>query len=150
MPEQKKAGMQLPPPDQVGIVVRDLDKAVEFYSSAFGWGPFQVHEVKLEGCIYKGQPGNCRLRVGMFRQGPVEIELIQVLEGETPHTEFLKTKGEGLQHLRFRVDGLEGLLASLADQGIEPVFQFSSPRASLAYVNSNKIGGIMFELLEMK
>ena len=29
---------------QVGVVVKDMDKAIEFYSSTFGFGPFEIME----------------------------------------------------------------------------------------------------------
>ncbi len=92
------------------------------------------------------------MKIGFYRADPIEIELIQVLEGETPHTEFLRERGEGLQHLRFSVDNLDEMLAKLAKQGIEPVFQHSYPEVgiSFAYLDTDKIGGVMFELIEIK
>ena len=34
----------LPPPSQVGVVVKDLGKAIDYYSRTFGLGPFQTIE----------------------------------------------------------------------------------------------------------
>lgn len=150
MSEQQKSKVKLPPVDQIGIVVNDMDRAVEYYSCIFGWGPFQIREMKLEGITYRGQPGNCRLKIAQARLGPIEIELIQVLEGETPHTEFLRERGEGVQHLGFCVDDLEGMLTTLARDGIETVFYYNFPQGAFAYVNSDKIGGVMFELIEIR
>ena len=150
MAEQPR--VKLPPVEQIGIVVKDVDKAIEYYSSNFGWGPFRVREVKLDEFIYRGKPGRCRLKIAFTKSGPIEIELIQVLEGETPHTEFLREKGEGLQHLRFRVDDLDKTLAELAKEGIHPIFHQHLPDlgTAFAYLNSDKIGGVMFELFEQK
>ena len=144
--------VKLPPVEQIGIVVKDVDRAIEYYSSNFGWGPFRVREVNMNGFSYRGKLSNCRLKMALAKSGPIEIELIQVLEGETPHTEFLREKGEGLQHLRFRVDDLDSMLAELAKEGIHPIFQQRMPDlgAAFAYVNSDKIGGVMFELFEYK
>ena len=147
----KEPKVKLPPVEQIGIVVKDIDKAIEYYSSTFSWGPFEVREVKLDGFTYKGKTGSCRLKLAFAKSGPIEIELIQVLEGETPHTEFLREKGEGLQHLRFRVDDLDKMLAELAKEGIYPIYhQRVSPGVAFAYVNSDKVGGVMFELFERK
>jgi len=38
------------------------------------------------------------------------------------------------------------VLAELAKEGVEPVVKYSFPRGAFAYVNSDEIGGIMFEL----
>lgn len=144
--------IKLPVVDQVGIVVKDIDKAIEYYSSTFGWGPFSILETGLEGFTYKGEKGACRLKLAFCTSGPLEIELIQVLEGEPPHSEFLRENGEGLHHLRFSVHNLAEMLNSLAQAGIEPVFQHAIPEAgiSFAYLDSGQIGGVMFELLEIK
>lgn len=152
MAKQHEPRVKLPPVEQIGIVVADIDKAVEYYSSVFGWGPFQVVEYETKGMTHRGKKGDCRLRLAFAHSGPIEIELIQVLEGETPHSEFLREKGEGLQHLRFHVDDLEGMLAELAKEGIEPVFHHSYPEfgISFAYLNTDKIGGVIFELIEDK
>lgn len=145
---QKPSRVQLPPVEQLGFVVKDVDRAIEYYSSNFGWGPFRVQEYDLKGFTYRDKKGNCRLKVAFTTSGPIEIELIQVLDGETPHSEFLREKGEGLQHLRFQVDDLDGMLAELAKAGIRPVFHDRLPHAGFAYINSDEIGGVMFELIE--
>ena len=150
MTEQPK--VKLPAVEQIGIVVKDVDRAIEYYNSNFGWGPFRVREVNLDGFTYRGKRGSCRLKIALAKSGPIEIELIQVLEGETPHTEFLREKGEGLQHLRFRVDDLDTTLAELAKESIYPIFhqRVAGSGAAFAYINSDKIGGVMFELFELK
>lgn len=152
MVKQQEPVVKLPPVEQVGIVVKDIDSAMEYYSSTFGWGPFHLMQLPMKGAIYRGKPGDCTLKLAFARSGPIEIELIQVLEGETPHTEFLRERGEGLQHLRFSVENLDGTLAKLAKEGIEPVFQHSYPEIgiSFAYLDTDKIGGVMIELIEIK
>ena len=63
------------------------------------------------------------LRLAVNRSGPVEVELIQVLEGDTAHSEHLRAHGEGLHHVRFRVDKLEPKLAQLEAAGYRTVLQ---------------------------
>jgi len=148
---KREPKIKLPPLEQIGIVVKDIDKAIEYYTTIFGWGPFEIRDLNLDGYTYRGKKGSCRLKLALYKSGSVEIELIQVLEGETPHTEFLRKKGEGLQHLRFRVDDLDKALAELASEGIQPIFQQRvAPGVAFAYIESDKIGGVMFELFELK
>jgi len=147
MAKEQTSRVKLPPLDQIGIVVKDVDQVMEYYTSVFGWGPFQVREVELKGFTYRNQPCDCRLKVAYLQSGPVQIELIQVLEGETPHTDFLRERGEGLQHLCFRVDDFAATAAELAREGIGPVWHLPGVPV-FAYVNSDDIGGVMFELVE--
>jgi methylmalonyl-CoA/ethylmalonyl-CoA epimerase len=143
--------VRLPPVEQIGIVVRDVDRAVDFFTSVFGWGPFKVREGEQKGFTYDGRMGDCRLKMAFARSGGVEIELIQVLEGETPHSDFLRRHGEGLQHLRFRVDDIDGMTAALAREGVEPLWSQRFPGvAAFAYMKANKTSGLMVELFEKR
>ena len=92
------------------------------------------------------------MKLAFAKSGPIEIELIQVLEGETPHTEFLPEKGEGLHQLRFQVDDMDGTLAEPAKDAIRSVLYYSIPQAGMrfVYVDSDKTGGVMFEFPEIK
>jgi len=91
----------------VGIVVRDMDKAIEYYGSVFGLGPFTTEVYDLKSFAYRGKTASARVKGAIAYSGPIFIELVQVLEGETVHTEFLREKGEGLQHVAFLVRNLD-------------------------------------------
>lgn len=150
--EKLSKGVRLSPPDQVCIVVKDMDKAIEYYQSVFGLGPFRAMEVATKDMTYRDWTGAARQKSAFAQCGPIQIELIQPLEGDTPQAEFLKEKGEGMHHLRFQVDDLQATLASLAQFGLEPVWRHDFVKAgvSYAYVNADQIGGVVFELIEDK
>ncbi|MBM4463583.1 MAG: hypothetical protein FJ012_09715, partial [Chloroflexi bacterium] len=42
MTERQEPTVRVTSPNHIGIVVKDIDQAVEYYSSMFGWGPFQI------------------------------------------------------------------------------------------------------------
>jgi methylmalonyl-CoA/ethylmalonyl-CoA epimerase len=155
----------------IGIVVRDIDKAIEYYTSVFGLGPFTTEVYDLKSFIYRGKTASARVKAAIAYSGPVFIELVQVLEGETVHTEFLREKGEGLQHMAFLVRNLDETLKELAKSGIAPVMQLPSMRIPTAatpgdaqsgaarrpqmqltevYLNSDEVGGVMIQLMEFK
>ena len=142
----QRSKVKLPPPDQMCIVVRDIEKAVEYYSSIFGWGPFYITETEPRDAAFWGDMTHYRLKLAFAQLGPIEIELIQVLEGETAHTKFLEEKGEGLHHLRFVVDDLDGLLEKLAEEGIEPIWRWGN----VVLLNSDETGGVIFELIQLE
>src|SRR5512136_1045690 len=118
-----QSSVVLPPVDQIGLVVRDLERTAAFYYSTFGLGPFSiVPEVRFDGVILRGRPTDSKVKVAFADSGQVQIELIQPLEGENIYTEFLGSGNEGLHHLGFEVDNFEGMLAKFQRRGIEPVF----------------------------
>ena len=149
MTERQEPRVKLPPPSHLGIVVKDMDQAMEYYGSIFGWGPFQVQEVdmKILPFTFRGQPGSGRFKVATARLGSMVIELFQDLEGETPYTEFRKKKGEGVHHLGFQVDDFDKALAALTQEGIEPIFHGRFGDGAFAYFSTDKVGGVVFELL---
>jgi len=139
----------LGPIDQVAYVVADMDAALAVYTELFG--PFRVSEAALSGCRMRGRRADCLLKLAVHTAGPVEIELIQVLEGETPHSEHLRRHGEGLHHVRFRVEALDPKLEALSDAGYEVVFyKRFGPELAFAYVETPRLlGPSVIELLEM-
>lgn len=99
------AALNLPPVNQVGFVVKDLDQAVALYQPLFG--EFDIMDATDMEWDYRGRPEVSSLKIAFGKSGDVEIELIQWVAGETPHKEFLEAGREGMHHLRFIVDNLE-------------------------------------------
>ena len=137
---------QFPPLYEVAYVVKSVDKTVEYYQS-MGMGPLGTKVLEMDS-VYKGKKGKCKIKIG-YLQGTVNLVLMEVLEGETPFGEFLKKRGEGLQHLGFVVKDMNEALAALAKAGVKPSLTTTMPgRAELAYMDTTKIGGAMFELCQ--
>lgn len=139
----------LGPVDQVSYVVDDMDVSLPHYEAIYG--TFDVGEAPMGDCAIRGASADCKLKVAVNRSGPIEIELIQVLEGETPHSEHLRQHGEGLHHVRFRVSGLDEKLTELKAAGFDVVFEKRfGPSVAFAYVETPAaIGRSLIELLEM-
>ncbi len=102
MSEEIRQLMDLPPADQVGFVVPDMDEALKRFQPMFG--EFVMMQSPLEGAMFHGQPQDCELLLAFAKSGDMEIELIQPISGKGPHQEFVDAGGNGMHHLRFRVD----------------------------------------------
>ncbi|WP_076001380.1 VOC family protein [Pseudohalioglobus lutimaris] len=98
------AELHLPPVDQIGFVVRDMEKALALYTPVFG--DFVVMDAADLEWEYRGSPEVSSLKVAFARSGDVEIELIEWVSGKTPHKEFLDAGHEGMHHLRFVVQDI--------------------------------------------
>lgn len=119
---QRLKDLGLPPIDQIGFVVRDLDAAIAQYDALFG--PFKKMEPGIYHASYRGQPKSpYDLRLAFGRTGDVEVELIQWVSGDTPHRDFIQAGREGMHHLRFRVDRADPWVEKLKAIGYEPVWQ---------------------------
>lgn len=122
--EHVHTGMTAAPAEvmQVGLVVRDLEKSMEAYERAFGWGPWNVYvcdEPFHHDVLLDGEPTRSTMRIATIRVGGVQLELIQPTAGPSTYTEFLDRHGEGLHHLLVvrAGDSTGGLLGDLRAQG---------------------------------
>jgi methylmalonyl-CoA/ethylmalonyl-CoA epimerase len=145
--EDIKRQLQLPEVGQIGVVVEDLDRAVAFFESTFGLGPFRVQELEAPNVWDRGQEKRIKARLGFAALGQVELELIHIVEGDSVHLEFLREHGEGLHHLGFRVKDFQAKLEQARAMGFK-VLQTGPFGRLYAYLDTRQTGGIIFELIE--
>ena len=133
---------------QVGLVVRDMDKAVKRFS-VLGFGPF-TPKMLPPGTKewFRGKPFHVNVDVKATMVGNVELELCQPVSGESPHQEFLDSKGEGIQHVMFAVDDLEKEIARLTQLGATILLRANFEDGGLAYLDLDASGFIV-ELIQM-
>jgi catechol 2,3-dioxygenase-like lactoylglutathione lyase family enzyme len=139
----------LPPIDQVGYVVRDLERAIATFGAVFG--PFQTMVSELHGTNHRGRPSDVTLKMAFGRSGPLEIELIEPVTGGSPHRDVLEERGEGVHHIRFKVADLDPPLAGLEALGFGVIWSHSMPElpARWAYLEGPvEQGGALIELYE--
>ena len=111
------------PVGQIGLVVRDLDAAMEHYVSALGLRPWRCWTYgpdTVPDLGYRGERGEYVMRIALCGADP-QLELIEPLRGPSIYHEWLEEHGEGLHHIAVYVDSLEGGLAEMAAAGHSPV-----------------------------
>ncbi len=151
MEDNDTGKVKLPPLGQVGVVVKDLDKAVEYYSSNFGIGPWRFTEGDYPEAHVRNQIHRWKYRIAFANLGPVEFELIQNMEGRSIHSEFLEKGNEGLHHLGFffTKEEKDRVITELAKKKVKVMQDGKSlsHSGSYAYVDSDQIGGVIFEFI---
>lgn len=131
---------------QVGVVVKDLDKTVEYLTS-LGLGPFSIRTVTHPSATVHGEKVFYQVRLAKSQQGAGELELIEYQKGKTIHKEFLDEKGEGLHHIKFTVQDFSATLDRFARKGIGALQQDRPVGGGgMAYLDMAKIGGLMIEI----
>jgi len=124
----------------MGVVVRDVDEAVEYYQS-LGIVDKATDRITMEGKKAK--------LVGRFIHiGSLRIEFWQPVRGETVQQEFLNSRGEGVNHLAFHVDDLDREKDKLVEKGIPVVFSVKDQNGYMAYFDARKVGNILIELAQ--
>lgn len=135
---------------QVGVVVRDLERAVEFYQ-ALGIGPFEegpsAHA--LERRIYGEVVADAEVRGLVARMGDIEFELLQPVRGRTVQQEFLDTRGEGVIHICAYTDDLDRDVEIMAGKGFPVISQAHfDDGGKFAYFDTREVGGVILELFQ--
>jgi len=133
---------------QVGVVVKNLEKTVEYLSS-LGLGPFTIRTATHPSAMVRGKKAFYQVRIAMVKQGAVQLELIEYQKGETIHKEFLEEKGEGLHHILFKVRDINATLDKFVQRGIVVLQQDRFVGGGgVAYLGTDKVGGIIIEVVQ--
>jgi len=126
--------------DQIGIVVRDSEKVMESWTALFGIGPWR--KVEFDITDVDGQPGKVKLCFADL--GVVQLELIEPVVGRIFHSQHLEEHGEGLHHLGFYVDDVDGEAAKVVAAGGKVL---STAPGRWAYMDTGGPGGVIFEVI---
>jgi len=150
-----RTGLELKRPVQIGIVVKDLDRATRLLTELFGIGPFRFIEWPNRPdskYYFRGKEEQIKIRQAFTQVGPLELELIQPLEGEkNAYYEFLKEKGGGIHHILFDVEDMDQAVRNLArDQvGVLQTGTGIRPGTRWALLDTQDLIGFLLELRQV-
>ena len=94
---------------QIGIVVRDIDRALDMYVAMWGlkdWKGFVYSSDNVRSLSYRGEPADYGMKVAWCGANP-QVELVQSVAGPNIYEDWLERRGEGLHHLGIMVDSIE-------------------------------------------
>jgi len=133
----------------VGVVVKGMDKAVEYYES-LGMEPFQTLSIDLHEIWVRGKRiHDLGVEVKYAHVNPIRLELLQPIEGKGYiWEEFLKSKGEGIHHLGFVVDDIDKTEAELVKKGFNVIFKATWTGGGSVYVESDEMGSVILEFFQ--
>ncbi len=139
---------------QIGMVVSDLELAMDRYWTTAGIGPWNVYTTGAPPlrCTYRGRPAQYKIRLATTSSGPVQMELIQYLSGDTIHRDFLASRGGGIEHVGTFVPDLEGALRYYEAVGIGILQRADGlgvrGDGRYAYLDTEAILGTILELIQ--
>ena len=124
--------------DHIGIAVKNIDEALDFWESSLGLK-----------CTGRETVEEQKVTTAFLPVNESEIELLEATSEESPIAKFIEKKGDGVHHIAFRVDDLEACLAELKANGVKLIDE--TPRkgaggAMIAFIHPKATGGILLEL----
>ncbi len=125
--------------DHLGIAVRSLDRALEFYRDQLGL------KISLRETV-----AHEKVNVAMLPLGEPRIELLEPTEPESVIGKFLDKRGEGLHHIAIRVPDLNASVERLRASGAKLL---NEPRTGAGghlyvFVHPSSTGGVLIELIQ--
>ncbi len=125
--------------DHLGIAVRSIDKAMEFYAGALGLNVAHRETVAAE-----------LVDVAMLPLGGARVELLEATTAESVIAKFIEKRGEGLHHVAIRVPDFDGAVARLKAAGVRLL---DEPRQgagghTYVFVHPSSAGGVLIELIK--
>lgn len=141
----------------VGIVVRDLRQALQFYKDIFGLEPIFVHDSSGPE-IDRAELGrlvnvpNPDIVFAFMKAGDTDFELVQYRSPEGK--KFDRSSNDvGVMHICFEVDDIHDARSKLRGKGIEfttdPIYVDAGPFAGYSFAYFKGHDNLLFELFEV-
>jgi len=130
---------------QLGYVYKDIEKQAKIMESVYGVSEFTVFDpVKLR-INYRGVKTKITVRGAFGQYNKTQLELIQLIEGDSIYKEFLDQGREGLHHVLYVVDNLKAVINKYKEAGIEVIQSGRIMTSSYAYMDTEEKLGIIVE-----
>ena len=134
----------------LGIVVRDVDKAVEFYENELGIGPWKIDNANDFFKDLKVNDGyGLPIRTAMCKSLGYEIELVQPV-GPGFYQDWLDEHGPGMHHIVLKTDQSYEEIVALGEKHsdhshyMDALFPNGDPICS--YVDMRDTMGLILEV----
>lgn len=126
--------------DHLGIAVNSIDEGRQFWTDVLGL-PFDGSET------VEAQ----KVTTAFFPVGESEVELLESTSADGPVAKYIEKRGQGIQHVAFRVADIEAALEELKEKGVRLIDQ--TPRvgaggARIAFLHPKATNGVLVELCE--
>lgn len=142
--------MKLAKWDQVGIVVRDIEKAALIYGKLFDFKtPLNIVEQSSK-VLYHGKEVTFKMKKVMQSFGGKQFEIVELLEstGEHLYSDFLKEGHEGLHHLGVYTKNAEKLIKHYKEEyDIDVIQKGKAGKVNFYYIDTKNLLGFYLELI---
>jgi methylmalonyl-CoA/ethylmalonyl-CoA epimerase len=126
--------------DHVGIAVRDLDAAVEWYDKMFGATVAHRERIESDG-----------VDEALIKVADSYIQLLTPFRADSPLAKYMEKNGEGIHHVGYRVDNCAEVLEDVKAQGARVVDEHprtGSRGTTVAFLHPKTSFGTLIELVE--
>jgi catechol 2,3-dioxygenase-like lactoylglutathione lyase family enzyme len=139
-------------PQQIGLIVEDIDAALRMYAGVLGMGPwigYTFDESTVQTLDYRGL-GSFSMKIALCGSQP-QVELVQPLTGPSIYHEWMETHRVGLHHVGYIVSSIDDGIAEMKERGY-PLIQYGAGYGldgdgAFAYFDTVSDLGMIVELI---
>ena len=126
--------------DHIGIAVRSIEEGGKFFTDILGLKLQRVETVEEQ-----------KVKTGLFPLTDIELELLESTKPDGPIAKYIEARGQGVQHIAFRVESIDDALKELKEKRVMLIDQ--EPRkgaggAKIAFIHPKETPGVLVELCE--
>jgi len=126
--------------DHVAIAVKDLEKAVQFYSKCFG---FNITEQRTTNGKFSGMIS------ATLERGSAKFVLVQGTSATSNVCQYICQYGPGVQHLALEVTDINKIYNDLSESGVNFISEvFKSPGLYQTFTYRDENSGMMIEIIQ--
>ncbi len=126
--------------DHIGIAVKSIEEGKKFFGDILGL-KLQKTEIVEEQ----------KVMTGFFPITDSELELLESTAPNGPVAKYIDSRGEGVQHIAFRVENIDDALKELKEKGVRLIDQEARKGAGgarIAFIHPKETHGVLVELCE--
>lgn len=126
--------------EHIGIAVKNITEAINFYENVLGLKCYAVEEVADQ-----------KVKTAFFVVGQTKIELLESTSTDGPIGKFIDKKGEGIHHIAFAVNGLQESINEVKSKDVILIDEKGRKGAeglNIAFLHPKSTFGVLTEFCE--
>jgi len=125
--------------NHVGIAVKDLGRAVDFFKKTYG-------ATLLSRTTYEDQ----KIESAFVAVGEAYFELTASLDPQSVIAKFIESRGEGIHHVSLQVDQFDEVIKELKAKGSRVMAEADTEDFKAAFIHPQGNFGVLTEIIEPK
>jgi hypothetical protein len=137
--------------DQIGIVVKNIEKAINFYQNLLEFNANLNIVEQNSTVVFKGKEVTFKMKKIMQNFGGKQFEIVEIVESTGNHLykEFIDEGKEGIHHLGVYTKDAQKIIEHFKkDYQIELAQTGKAGKVNFYYLDTREVLGFYLELIE--
>lgn len=126
--------------EHIGIAVKSIADSLDFWENTLNVKCNGIEEIT-------GQ----EIKTAFLPVEGCAVELLEGTSSESPLSQFVERRGEGIHHISLEVENLDDALVELKEKGvglIDDTPRYGAYGTKIAFLHPSATGGVLMELTE--